>query len=127
MVLTNERDLGRAIKQKVEKLEIRGTLKDRVCRIRSIEERQWKACVSQIGMAVVFLQAMTKADGIPTSVSVLTGTPLLEKIAKILGISNAFSAILIAMAGGGIGILNQLRRYQMECLTEEEIVLRRKE
>lgn len=52
MVLTDERDLGRAIKQKEEKLEIRGTLKDRVCRIRSVEERQWKACVSQIGMAV---------------------------------------------------------------------------
>lgn len=39
MVLTDERDLGRAIKQKEEKLEIRGTLKDRVCRIRSVEER----------------------------------------------------------------------------------------
>ncbi len=76
-------------------------------------------------MAVLFLQEMTNADGITTPVSVLTGTPILEKIASILGISNAFSSIMIAMAGGGVGILNQLRSYQIDQMTEEKIVLRR--
>ena len=76
-------------------------------------------------MAVLFLQEMTNADGVTTPVSVLTGTPILEKIASILGISNAFSSIMIAMAGGGVGILNQLRSYQIDQMTEEKIVLRR--
>lgn len=125
MVVINEKDLGKAIKEKKKIIEIRGVLKDRVYSIKSVEKSIWNECMTQIGMAVLFLQEMTKADGITTPVSVLTGTPILEKIVAILGISNAFSSITIAMAGGGVGILNQLRKYQIEQMTEEKIILRR--
>lgn len=125
MIVINEKDLGKAIKEKKKIIEIRGVLKNRVYSIKSVEKSIQNECATQISMAVLFLQEMTNADGITTPVSVLTGTPILEKIASILGISNAFSSIMIAMAGGGVGILNQLRSYQIDQMTEEKIVLRR--
>lgn len=125
VVVLNEADLGKAIKQKKATIEIEGELKDRVCSMKALEKESWNACMIQISMAVSVLQIMTQVDGIDTPVSVLTGTPILEKIISFLGNTNAFSAIMIARAGGGVGILNQLRKYQIAALTEEKLILNR--
>lgn len=125
VVVLNEADLGKAIKQKKATIEIEGELKDRVCSMKALEKESWNACMIQISMAVSVLQIMTRVDGIDTPVSVLTGTPILEKIISFLGNTNAFSAIMIARAGGGVGILNQLRKYQIAALTEEKLILNR--
>lgn len=125
VVVLNEADLGKAIKQKKATIEIEGELKDRVCSMKTLEKESWNACMTQISMAVSVLQIMTQVDGIDTPVSVLTGTPILEKIISFLGNTNAFSAIMIARAGGGVGILNQLRKYQIAALTEEKLILNR--
>lgn len=125
VVVLNEADLGKAIKQKKATIEIEGELKDRVCSMKALEKESWNACMTQISMAVSVLQIMNQVDGIDTPVSVLTGTPILEKIISFLGNTNAFSAIMIARAGGGVGILNQLRKYQIAALTEEKLILNR--
>lgn len=125
VVVLNEADLGKAIKQKKATIEIEGELKDRVCSMKALEKESWNACMTQISMAVSVLRIMTQVDGIDTPVSVLTGTPILEKIISFLGNTNAFSAIMIARAGGGVGILNQLRKYQIAALTEEKLILNR--
>lgn len=125
VVVLNEADLGKAIKQKKATIEIEGELKDRVCSMKALEKESWNACMTQISMAVSVLRIMTQVDGIDTPASVLTGTPILEKIISFLGNTNAFSAIMIARAGGGVGILNQLRKYQIAALTEEKLILNR--
>ena len=44
----------------------------------------------------------------------------------ILGGKTTISAIAIAIAGGGVGILNKLRKYRIEKISDKHIILHKK-
>ncbi|MGM0582962.1 MAG: hypothetical protein ACQETL_19960 [Bacteroidota bacterium] len=124
MAIDNEKDLGKALKKDQETIEIEGSLKDKVIRIKATGKVAWTIAIGSIGIAVVAilypvpeLATQTGAKGI----AALTGGAAVG----ILGAGTAASAISIAVAAGGVATLNKLRGYKITSKSGDKIVLRK--
>lgn len=123
MAIDNEKDLGKALKEDQETIEIEGDLKNKVIRIKATGKIAWAVAIGAIGVAVVAIlypvpeptsQATTKFFVAP-----LAGGAAVT----VLGAATAASAISIAVAAGGVAALNKLRGYKITSNSEDKIVL----
>jgi len=124
MAIDNEKDLGKALKDDQETIEIEGNLKDKVIRIKATGKVAWAIAIGAIGIAVIAIfytvpepttQATTKG------IAALTGGAAVG----ILGSGTAISAIGIAVAAGGVAALNKLRGYKIISNSGDKIVLKK--
>lgn len=120
-----EKELGKAIKEEKDTIEIEGDLRRKVIIIKATGKVAWAVAIGAIGVAVTatFLILPTGGASAPA-----TGVLLPAAVAfggGIGGISVACAAVSIAVAAGGVGALNTLREYD---LTEKDgmVILKRK-
>lgn len=119
---TTRKELGKAIKNGANYIEIYGDLKNQTVHIMVTGKAAWGVCIGALGAAIVFYLetpaatvATTPAGGAATSVA-----------ATVLGAA-ATTAVTIGVAAGGVGALNTLRnKYTIIEKNEEYIVLRKK-
>lgn len=121
MYVKDEEELGKALKNNEETIEMKGNLARRIFRIWNIDKLLWCLCLACLTVAVAALIASPTIGGIPAVAGVVSGTPA----AAILGVSTAKSAVLTAVSGGSVRVLKQLRGYRMERFDESHIVLYR--
>lgn len=119
MAISSEADLGKALKNKQDIIEIEGDLKNKVIRIRATGKVAWMIAIGAIGVAVTLLVS-TGGTGAPVSGIVGGGAVL------ALGLPATISAVSIALAAGGVGALNSLRGYKVAEQTNTKLVLKRK-
>lgn len=119
MAIHTEKDLGEALKNEQDTIEIEGDLKKKVLRIKATGKVAWLVAIGAIGVAVA-IAVSTGGAGAPASGVIGLGA------VSILGLSAATSAVAIAFAAGGIGALNTLRKYKIVSDVGDKLVLSRK-
>ncbi|MDC5842514.1 hypothetical protein OPW33_24615 [Vibrio europaeus] len=119
MTISNEADLGEALKSEQDTIEIEGDLKNKVLKIKATGKVAWAVAIGAIGIAVTMLIA-TGGTGAPAS-GIIGGGAV-----AVLGLPTAISAISIAVAAGGVGALNSLRSYEIADQSNGRLVLKRK-
>ncbi len=118
MAIDNEDDLGRAINGNCDSIEIEGDLVKKVLKIKATGKVAWAVAIGGIGIAVAVFVS-TGGTGAPASWIIGGGA------VAVLGLPTAISAVSIALAAGGVGSLNKLRRYKVVEKSDSRVVLKR--
>jgi len=119
MAIRTEKELGVALKDNQETIEIEGDLKNKVIRIKATGKIAWAVAISAIAVAVVIALG---SGGTATPASGVIGIGAVS----VLGLPAAISAVAIAVAAGSVGALNSLRRYKIVSDTDDKLVLSRR-
>lgn len=113
MKISTNKELGKALKNKEESILIEGDLANKVIRIKATGKLAWGITIAAISTSVAAILLKTSSGGIATpitSAALFTSAPA---AIAVLGPPAAKSAIVIAVAGGGVGVLHALRKYEI--------------
>lgn len=124
--MTNEKELGEAIKNGEDYIEIEGDLRKKVFKIKSKGKISWAVVIAGTTVAVTSIIATAATGGTAAPASALVTTPALAGAVGVLGVPTTISAIGIAVAGGGVGALNKLRDYDIEKISDDKVILHKK-
>lgn len=105
----NEKELGKALKNDEDSIEISVDLERKVLKIKATRGAAWIVAVGAITVAVVATLAAPATGGASSLVSVAAAPAAVS----ILGASTTIAAINIAVAAGGTKALNKLREYKI--------------
>jgi hypothetical protein len=119
VAIQTEKELGEALKNDQDTIEIEGDLQKKVLKIKATGKVAWAIAIGAIGIAVVVALGSGGAAA-PASGVVGIGA------VSVLGFSTAMSAVGIAIAAGGVGALNSLRRYKIISQSGGKLVLSRR-
>lgn len=120
-VTTNE-DLAKAVDEKEDIIVIEGDLAKKVIKIKAKGKVAWAVAIGGIGVAVAAILAAPTTAG----TSAIPGGAAFVGTATVLGGADiALVAIGIAVASGGVGVLNQLRKYSITEKESNRVVLKR--
>ncbi len=117
-VIDNEKALGKALKEKQEFIEIKGDLRRQVLKIKATGKIAWAIAIGGIGIAVTLILV---SGGTATPASALVGVGSVS----VLGLPATISAVSIAVAAGGVGTLNSLRKYKISSDSGDKLILNR--
>ena len=125
------KELGKALKGKADEILIEGDLKKKVIRIRVTGKVAWLVAIGAIAAAVAAIIASGGLALVPGGALAApaiwgSGAALAAPAVGILGFPTTVVAISIAIAAGGVGALNKLRKYKVVERGEDQLVLRRK-
>ena len=118
-MVTTEKDLAEAVKSQQDIIIIEGRLGNKVFRIMATGKIAWGIAIGAIGILLVAILA-TPATGGTSNFTHVVAVPAAM---TALG-SSAATAIAIAAAGGGVAVLNQLRKYKIIERSENRLVLK---
>lgn len=138
--VSTTKELGTALKNKESTIYINGKLGDAVIAINAVGPVAWAIAIGAIGVALagVFLTVGTGGAGAPVgAASEVVAAPVL--IASFSGVtattavatssisaaSLATTAIGIAAAGGGVGVLTSMRKYKAKKEGDKVILTKR--
>ena len=102
----DEEEFGQAVRDGKDRIELEGDLAAKVKKLYKINITLWSFCLVCLAVAIIALMQMPITGGASGVVSLVAGTPA----AAILGTEAAVTAVMIGVAGGGIGVLKKLRR-----------------
>lgn len=106
MVVHNEDEFGKAVRDSKDEIELEGGLAARIKKLYKINLALWSFCLVCLSVAVIALMQVPITGGGSGIVGLVAGTPA----AAILGTEAAVTAVMIAVAGGGIKVLHKLRK-----------------
>ena len=124
--MTDEKELGIALKNKKECIEIEGDLAKKVIKIKATGKVAWGVCIGAIALIVANTITTLASGGASTPITAPLIMAAAPAAVSIWGVSVTVSAVLIAIAGGSINVLKELKDYQMEKIADNRIVLRKK-
>ncbi|WP_141606999.1 hypothetical protein [Treponema saccharophilum] len=136
MTVTTEKELGNAIHDNVDTIEIEGDLGKKVVKIKATGKVAWAACIGSLTIAIIATVAAMIPDpaepveigvaGIAYGFSAVTlGAATTSAVS--IGIAGAIAAGATGAAVGSaaIGILNKLREYKITEKSEGKVILKR--
>lgn len=126
MEVTTEKELAHALKNNEDTIVIEGSLAKKTIKIKATGKLAWFVAVGAIGVSVVAILATAGTGGAATPVTGVVGLGASGAAVGILGASATYSAIAIAVAAGGVGVLNKLRRYDVVKKSDNSVILKRK-
>lgn len=121
-----EAELGEALKNNEESIEIEGDLAKKTFKIRATGKVAWAVCIGAIGVATYSVAATVGTGGTSAPVTGVTAGLTAATATTVLGGAVTYSAIAIGVAAGGVGALNKLRKYKQVSYENDRLVLRRK-
>ena len=122
MTITSEKELGIALKENREYIEIEGSLASKCVKIKATGRVAWMIAIGAIAIAVVAIISAPATGGTSGAVGFVAAPTAVG----ILGAGTTTSAIAIAVAAGGVGALNKLRKYKLEKKDDNRVILHRK-
>lgn len=126
-MVQSAKDLGEALKRGDDSIEIEENLKESVIKIKATGKGVWAVCVVCIGVTIGGVAVAVGSGGTGSAPAALISTPAMASAVAILGAPVAMVALSVALAGGGVGVLNHLMKdYDVERISDEKIILRRK-
>ncbi|HIF9309362.1 TPA: hypothetical protein ACX6RK_001575 [Photobacterium damselae] len=120
-----EKELADAIENGEESIEIEGDLGKKTIRIKATGKVAWVVAVGAIAVAIV---GLTYPVPEPASQVVVKSSAFMATggAVGILGMGTATTATLIAIAAGGVGVLDKLRKYKIVDTKNGNVILSRK-
>lgn len=128
IIVYTPQDLGKAIKDNAERIEITGDIKAKTVRIMEMRGALWVVAIGAISAAV--LMALS-TEGIDISrPPILIQGPAFSfapvVAVAILGVDTALAAVSIALAGDGVKALSNLRkRYRLSEYSGKTTLIRK--
>ena len=119
MRVQNEQELGNAVKQEESCIELEGKLASHVKKLMNLNMALWVFSLTTLSVAVLALMQAPATAGVSGIISIVAGT----SAASILGVDTVIAAVSIAVAGGGISILQKLRKYRLTYGKNGKIIL----
>jgi hypothetical protein len=113
MEVHNEKELGEALKKNADRIVIEGDFAKKVIRIKATGKVAWAVCFSALTVAIVAIIATVGTGGVAAPAALASGIIAGPAAVGVLGVPAAGAAIVIAVAGGGAGVLNKLRKYKL--------------
>lgn len=108
-IVKNEKELAIALKNKEDTIIVEGDLKSKVIRIKATGKVSWAIAIAAIAAAVALIIVSIPTGGMSTAGSMA----LAPVAASIIGGPATLSCIGIAVAAGGVSVLNDLRNYDL--------------
>lgn len=124
--MKTEKELGKALKENKSYIEIEGDLSKKVLKLKATGPVAWLAVLGAIVIAEKAVELLVGTGGTTVPVSGVTAVIAGTGAATVLGLPTAVSAVSIAVAAGGVGSLSKLRKYNLEKIDDNKIILRRK-
>lgn len=124
--MTTEKEFGEALKNDQDTIEIEGDLAKKTIKIKATGKVAWGVCIGCIAIAVAMVVVTIGSGGTATPVTGPTAAITLSAAAATWGLPTAITATGIAVAGGGVGVLNKLRKYRLVKISDTKIILYRK-
>lgn len=124
MAVKNEKDLGDAVKNGQDTIEIEGDLGKKVLRIKATGKVAWVVAFGAIGVAVAGTMYPVPEPTTQVTSKAFAFTAAGGAI-SILGVGATTAAISIAVAAGSVGVLNSLRKYKVVSTSNNRVVLKR--
>ena len=114
MPIYTEKELADALKNESDYIEIEGALQKKVLKIKATGTVAWGICLGAIAVAVIAATGTAITGG--AAAPVASGAVAFSAAAAlpVLGLPSTISAVSIAIAAGGVSILNKLRKYNTE-------------
>ena len=110
--VTNAKELAAAVNNKENRIVIEGRLGDIVIKINAVGPVAWGVAIGAIEVALFGIAATTGSAGTGTPIGIASECVAAPVLISALGsVSAATTAIGIAVAGGGVGVLSTMRRY----------------
>ncbi len=122
MAIYTEKELALALKEEEDVLEIEGDLKKKVLKIKATGKIAWGIAIAAIAIAVAATIAAVPTGGLSETAGIVAAPAAIG----ILGVDVTMAAIYIAVAAGGIGVLNSLRKYEIMGEFGDTLMLTRK-
>jgi hypothetical protein len=116
-----EKELADAIKQGEDTIEITGNLANKTIKIRATGRVAWVIAFGAIGVAAYAAIATIPTGG---AAAPIAGITALGAVGILGGVTTA-SAIAIAVAAGGVGVLTKLRTYKEVSRSDGVLILKR--
>ena len=126
-IMKDAKALGKAIKHKQSTIEVEGDLAKHVIRIKATGAVAWGVCI--IAMAIAVTSIVTAPATAPETAGASLAfslIPTMPVVTTTLGMGTTIAAVTIAVAGGGVGVLNELRDYDMKKISNSKLILIRK-
>lgn len=124
--MTTEKELGEALKNNYDTIEVEGDLSKKVLKIKATGKVAWGVCIGCIVVAVSMTVVTLGSGGTAAPVTGPTTAVTLGAAASVWGLPTAITATGIALAGGGVAALKKLRKYRIEKISDTRIVLHKK-
>lgn len=122
MAITDEKELGKALQDGIDSIEIEGNLKDKVLRIKASGKVAWVIALGAIAIAVIVALSNTLAN-IGETNKVLMESP---DSAPHLWLGGVWILVGIAVVAIIVAMLNKFRGYKLEKVSNTRIILRKK-
>ena len=122
MAITDEKELGKALQDGIDSIEIEGNLKDKVLRIKASGKVAWVIALGAIVIAVIVTLSNTLAN-IGEANKVLMESP---DSAPHLWLGGVWILVGIAVVAIIVAMLNKFRGYKLEKVSNTRIILRKK-
>lgn len=122
MAITDEKELGKALQDGIDSIEIEGNLKDKVLRIKASGKVAWVIALGAIAIAVIVALSNTLAN-IGEANKVLMESP---DSAPHLWLGGVWILVGIAAVAITLAMLNKFRGYKLEKVSNTRIILRKK-
>ena len=116
-----EKELAESLKRGESTITIEGDICEKVIRIKATGKVAWLVAIAAIGVAVASALSAPATAGTSLGVNFLTA----PAAAGVLGVGATTSAIAIAIAAGGVGVLNSLRDYNIVEKKSNRVVLKK--
>lgn len=113
----DEKDLGKDLESGKNTIIIEGDLAKKVFKIKATGPVAWGICIAAIAIAVAMILAGTVTGG----VSAVAAAPVMAAPMTILG-----AGVAIAVAAGNVNVLNKLRDYDLEKISDTKVILHKK-
>lgn len=123
--IRTEKELADAMKRGDEYIEIEGDLVNKVVKIRAVGKVSWAVAIGAIGLAV-YGAVVTLGSGGAAAPAGAAGFGVAPAAIAVLGTGATYSAIAIAIAAGGVGVLTSLRGYVEVENSANKLVLKKK-
>lgn len=121
--MTTEKELGEALKNGKDTIEIEGDLCKKIFKIKATGKVAWGVCIGCIVVACTMAVVTLSSGGTAAPITGPTAAVTLGAAASVWGLPTAITATGIAMAGGGVASLKKLRKYRIEKISDTKIIL----
>lgn len=129
-IVKTSKEMGEAMKENKNTIIVEGDLAKKVIRIKATGTIAWVVAFGSIGIAVFAIISAPAATAVTApaggAISFTGGAVATGAAGVILGPA-AITAVTIAVAAGGVGVLTTLRdKYSMKKINNKKIILTKK-
>lgn len=128
--VTTEEELAKAIADNKDTIEIEGDLAQKSIKIKATGKVAWAIAIGAVTVAItaILSASLTSSKSTKTLSSepmVMSAPPTPETLTTSTII--AIAAIIVAIIGIGVGAFNKMRKYHLEQVSENKVILKRKQ